>query len=88
MDRRGIARKNRKEIQVDLGKYSSLLPQDAILPIYNPQFVTAEDSRLEPGELVIGVDLNGDAKAYPIGPLRQREMVNDTVGGVPILVTW
>jgi len=27
-------------------------------------------------------------RAYAIGPLNQREMVNDTVGGVPLLVTW
>ena len=38
--------------------------------------------------LVIGVAINGEAKAYAVGPLNSREMVNDTVGGVPILVTW
>jgi hypothetical protein len=39
-------------------------------------------------ELVIGLEINGEAKAYAIGPLNSREMVNDTVGGVPVLVTW
>ena len=79
---------NRKEIRVDLGQYRQLLPRDAINPIYEPRFLSAEDAGLDPGELVIGVELNGESKAYPIGPLVRREMVNDTVGGVPILVTW
>ena len=79
---------DRKEARVDLGQYRQLLPKDAIAPIYEPRFLTAEKAGLDPGELVIGVELNGESKAYPIGPLVRREMVNDTVGGVPILVTW
>jgi hypothetical protein len=67
---------------------SQLLPRDAIRPIYDPQFVPADDAVFDPGELVMGVEINGDARAYPVGYLRQREMVNDVVGGVPILVTW
>ncbi len=39
-------------------------------------------------DFVIGIALGEHAKAYPIGPLARREMVNDEVGGVPILVTW
>jgi hypothetical protein len=39
-------------------------------------------------ELVIGVEINCESRAYPVGPLNRREMVNDVVGGVPILVTW
>lgn len=79
---------DRKEVRVDHGQFRQLLPRDAIFPIYEPRFVTAEEAGLDPGELVIGVELNGESKAYPIGPLVRREMVNDTVGGVPILVTW
>ena len=79
---------NRKGIQVDLGQVRQLLPKDAIAPIYDPRFVSPEKAGLDSGELVIGVELNGESKAYPIGPLVRREMVNDTVGGVPILVTW
>lgn len=70
------------------GLRSSLLP-DSIQPIYTPKFVRAEQaSFLEPEELVMGVDINGEARAYPVGLMRVREMANDTVGGVPILVTW
>lgn len=62
--------------------------RDAILPVYHPSFTDAEDAGLRNWELVLGVEIDGEAKAYPIGPLSQREMVNDRLGGVPLLVTW
>ena len=68
--------------------FRQLLPRDAIRPIYEPAFVSAREAGLSPRELVIGLDINGESKAYPIGILRFREMVNDVVGGVPVLVTW
>lgn len=37
---------------------------------------------------VIGVYINGEARAYPIRLLSLHEIVNDTVGGLPIAVTW
>ena len=65
-----------------------LISRDGIMPIYDPQFTSAEDSGYDSNELVMGVEINGDARAYPVGLLQQREMVNDTVGGVPIVATW
>ncbi len=65
-----------------------LIQRDGIRPIYDPQFVSAEDAPYQPGELVMGVEVNGDARAYSVGVLRSREMVDDVVGGTPILVTW
>jgi hypothetical protein len=68
--------------------WSQLLPRDGILPIYDPEFALAGHAPYDDNELVIGVEINGEAKAYAIGPLNGREMVNDVVGGVPVLVTW
>ena len=87
-DRKSPPLQNSKVVTVDSRLFNQLLPKDAIAPIYQPQFSSAQDASLRPGELVIGVDINGDSRAYPIGPLNRREMVNDIVGGVPILVTW
>lgn len=72
----------------DDSKYRQLRRPDAILPVYHPHFVSAADSNLPGGELVIGLEIHGDARVYPAGLLYHREMVNDTVGGVPVLVTW
>ena len=65
-----------------------LLPRDGIRPIYEPDFVEAPDSPLDENELVMGVAIQGEAKAYPVTVLRFREMVDDELGGLPILVTW
>jgi uncharacterized protein YceK len=71
-------------------RWNQLLGRDAIAPFYENEieFVEASNAPYDDDELVIGVEINGEAKAYAIGPLNSREMVNDTVGGVPILVTW
>jgi hypothetical protein len=61
---------------------------DAIPPLYDPEFATADEAPLDDDELVMGVEVEGEAKAYPITVLRSREMVNDELGGIPILATW
>ncbi len=77
-----------RELVVDVTQFRQLLPRDAIAPVYDALFMPAESATLHPDELVIGVEINGESKAYPVDPLNFREMVNDTVGGVPVLVTW
>jgi hypothetical protein len=64
------------------------LDRDAIEPIYTPKFVSPADAELRTDEIVMGLVINGDVRAYPTGLLRAREMVNDEVGGTPVLVTW
>lgn len=68
--------------------YRQLRRRDAITPIYDAVFVGPDATNFPDDELVIGLNINGDARAYPAGILYNREMVNDTVGGVPVLVTW
>lgn len=68
----------------------TLLSKDAIPAIDNPRFLSASDADREyrDNELVIGVEINGDARAYSVPLLSGHEIVNDTVGGKPISVTW
>lgn len=61
---------------------------DSIRPIYEPEFAPAEDVPIDDQELVLGISWDGEAKAYPIGVLRFREMVDDELAGIPTLVTW
>ena len=61
--------------------------RDFLRPIYDPQFVSADAADLEPRDIVMGLDINGEARAYPVRLLNVREMVDDVVGGVPVLVT-
>ena len=62
--------------------------RDEIVPVYTPSFLTVGESHFDPDEMVIGLSINQDSRAYPVGMLQVREMVNDVVGGVPVLVTW
>lgn len=76
----------------DPNEYSfpQLLPWDGIPPVYEPEFATVDEAAdlLQDSELVMGVALGGEAKAYPVSVLRFREMVDDEIAGWPVLVTW
>ncbi|HAV77280.1 MAG TPA: hypothetical protein DCX53_07990 [Anaerolineae bacterium] len=65
-----------------------MLGFDGIPPIYEPQFVSAKNSPLTDDDLIMGVALDGEAKAYPVAVLRSREMVIDDLAGWYILVSW
>ena len=68
----------------------TLLGFDAIPAILEPEFVDAAraDEWLDDDDLVIGVSINGDSRAYSVPMLSAHEIVNDVVGGAPIAVTW
>lgn len=61
--------------------------KDGIPSIDRPKFVKPDNSSYGDEATVIGVHVNGEAKAYPYGILNWHEIVNDTVGGVPVSVT-
>lgn len=64
-------------------------PRDAIPPIDNPRFepVSASDwiEDQEPGVLI---EIEGDARFYPLSVMTRHEIVNDEVGGIPVAVTY
>src|SRR5689334_7394137 len=47
-----------------------------------------EASYLNDDDPVFGVDINGDARAYPLRIANWHEMVNDVVGGVPVSLAY
>jgi hypothetical protein len=59
--------------------------ETARLPVVTP--ARAGDS-LQPRDLVVGVRLGGAARAYPLAALQRQSPVQDTVGGVPILLVF
>ncbi|MEM6462929.1 MAG: DUF3179 domain-containing protein [Pseudomonadota bacterium] len=64
-------------------------PKDGIPSIDNPSFVdVSQMDGLDDMEPVMGLEINGDARAYPLRILMWHEIVNDTVGGVPVTVTY
>ena len=63
---------------------------DCIASIDEPRFGDAETAEawLEADDLVMGVDQDGVAKAYPLRILNHHEIVNDRLNGQPIAVTY
>jgi hypothetical protein len=76
---------------IDPSELVTLLPKDAIPAIRNPQplLVPANEVRgVRDSDQVLGVSIGGESRAYPIPFLSWHEIVNDSVGGVPIAATW
>ena len=68
----------------------TVLPKDRIPSIDFPFFIAADEAGgiMADDELVIGVSIDGDHRAYSVPHLSRHEIVNDVVGGRPIAVTW
>jgi hypothetical protein len=63
--------------------------KDGIPALVDPKLVAAgEAGYLTDDELVFGVEIGGDARAYPLRILDWHEMLNDTVGGVPVALAY
>ncbi len=65
-------------------------PRDGIPSIDDPQFISPDEAAewLADNEPVIFLERGGDARAYPLQILTWHEIVNDTVGDVPVVVTF
>lgn len=51
-----------------------------------PDGVLRKDDRLPPKTMVLGLDVKGANKAFPLAALREARVINDRLGGKPILV--
>jgi hypothetical protein len=79
------------EVRIDPSAIVTLLPKDAIPAIRDPKplFVPAREVKgVRDADQVLGVTIAGESRAYPIPFLSWHEIVNDTIGGVPIAATW
>ena len=82
-------------LAVETGVYEAYnyLPENEPRSIYYTYFhspgtmfpVPGLDDLLAAKDLVVGVQANGAATAYPIGLLREERVINDTVGGEPVV---
>ncbi|HWA32634.1 MAG TPA: DUF3179 domain-containing (seleno)protein [Cyclobacteriaceae bacterium] len=48
----------------------------------------SENKKIRPKQLVIGVERNGESKAYPIEVIGYHHQVRDSIGGDPVMVTY
>ena len=65
------------------------VPKDGIPSLDNPKRIAAAQADyLKPDDLVFGVAIDGDARAYPLRIMGWHEMFNDVIGGVPLALAY
>lgn len=89
----GWAQETEREFEKELidGDYMyTVLGPDAISAVDDPVFVSREEAEsfMVDGEPVIGLLIDGEARAYSLYHLDHHEIVNDTVAGRKVAVTW
>jgi hypothetical protein len=63
--------------------------KDGIPALTHPKLLAAEEADyLNDSDLVFGISINGDARAYPLRILDWHEMLNDTIGGVDVSLAY
>jgi uncharacterized protein DUF3179 len=74
---------------LDPADIQTVIPQDGIPAVDEPHFDAASEvDWLADQEPVVALEIDGDAHAYPLQIMTWHEIVNDTVGGVPVAVTF
>ncbi len=65
-------------------------PKDGIPSIDSPEFVSMEeaDRWIQDNELVLAITYKGEERVYPLQILVWHEIVNDSIGGDPVLITY
>ncbi len=78
-----------QELPVENYAPKSVLPVP-LRAITNAKIINASQTEISDNELVIGVEIDGQARAYPINQLTgpSREIINDELAGIPIAATW
>lgn len=69
-------------------EFKQLLPRGAIAAIRQPVFVTAGEANIDGGSWVLGVVIDGQAKAYSLNLLNSHEIVNDHIGATKFAAVW
>ena len=65
-----------------------ILPRGRIAAVTEPEFVVAAEAKIDDEAWVLGVEINGEAKAYSLNLLNRHEVVNDRFGDLPVAAVW
>ena len=68
--------------------FERLLPRGQIAAISEPTYVPASEANLPPRAWVLGVVIDGQARAYSLDLLNSHEIVNDRIGETNFAAVW
>ena len=69
-------------------KFEQILPRGRISAINTPVYIPADQADIAPGSWVLGVLIEGQARAYSLNLLNSHEVVNDRVMDTPYAAVW
>ena len=69
-------------------EFEQILPRGAIAAIKHPRFVPADQAEISDDSWVLGVVINGQARAYSLNLLNSHEVVNDQIGETAFAAVW
>ncbi len=73
----------------DLPKeFKQIIPRGRIAAISQPQFVPGESANIAGDSWVLGVVIDGQARAYSLNLLNSHEVVNDRIGNIAFAAVW
>ena len=88
----GAAQHSGPEVVATIGgdEVYQVVPVGRIPAIDDPKFISGRkaDRQMRPGEPVLGVVVDGEARAYSLWQLDKHEIVNDEIAGTAIAATW
>ena len=65
-----------------------ILPRGRIAAVFEPTFVAAGDAEIPDDAWILGIAINGEAKAYSLNLLNRHEVVNDRFADLPVAAVW
>jgi hypothetical protein len=68
--------------------YVQLMERGGIPAVFDPQYVPAEEAEIDPETWVLGVVIEGQARAYSLNLLNHHEVVNDAIGETQFAAVW
>ena len=71
-----------------MSEFEQILDRGRIASIDEPEFVSAAAAGIADDAWVLGVVVDGEARAYSLSLLNSHEIVNDEVAGQPIAAVW
>ena len=69
-------------------QFKQILPRGGIPAIVNPTYVTAEEASIDDNTWILGVVINGQARAYSLNLLNHHEIVNDNIDTTSFAAVW
>jgi carotenoid cleavage dioxygenase-like enzyme len=68
--------------------FRQIIPRGRIASVDHPVFVPAAEAEISDDAWVLGVEIDGQAKAYSLNLLNQHEIINDRFGEKPVAAVW